>query len=498
MEGEQSRLSERKIIVITAILIVMACFFAIYLRLFTQKELWYEMFAAVLGVVITAIITMILLRGQSNNDVERERASKVFEEKLRIYQEYLQTLYEVIQDGGLSDQEKLKLEFQTSYVAMHCSPKYIADVSVAVKNIIEINCSEDSESNSSNAIQDSGTPEPTLENLFRIVEAFRRDLYGSSFSFNSDYKNNTLSNFSNAYRNAKDVYEKADDKEHLIVDLNVLSGSLFGKPYSDIDKNCETKAELHKEDQIKIDNQIKNINDPDWLNAVQQWQNLGWKVSEPSSEEDSITLWNDFENQPWEIKIYYWDGNYIIQAVYDWRKESADFAKPLKWDRGGRRFKGCWWANLPDMYANMSEGSLAEKFLNDKELRNYVIKNFNELRIAIESYHKSEIIKNKIKCPEGTTLSIWYWKVIAADYYREDEGSLYLDIYENENEKTIHITLGNREKNKEMLYKTLERMGVKNYEYNENQTVVLEKIPLSNGVDSIAESISGWLEKMAK
>lgn len=54
------------------------------------------MFAAVLGVVITAIITMILLRGQSDNDVERERAAKVFEEKLRIYKDYLHTLYDVI------------------------------------------------------------------------------------------------------------------------------------------------------------------------------------------------------------------------------------------------------------------------------------------------------------------------------------------------------------------------------------------------------------------
>lgn len=77
-----SKFTQYKIITITAILIALACFFAIYLRLFTEKELWYEMFAAVLGVVITAIITMILLRGQSNNDVERERAAKVFEEKL--------------------------------------------------------------------------------------------------------------------------------------------------------------------------------------------------------------------------------------------------------------------------------------------------------------------------------------------------------------------------------------------------------------------------------
>ena len=117
------------------------------MRLFNDKEYCYEMFAAVLGVIITAIITMILLRGQSDNDVEMERASKVFEEKLRIYQEYLHTLYEVIKDGSLSDEEKMQLEFQTSFVAMHCSPCYIASVSTAVKNIIEHTCSEEDKGN---------------------------------------------------------------------------------------------------------------------------------------------------------------------------------------------------------------------------------------------------------------------------------------------------------------------------------------------------------------
>lgn len=58
------KLTQNRIVGITAVLIILACFFAIYLRLFTQKELWYEMFAAVLGVIITAIITMILLRGK--------------------------------------------------------------------------------------------------------------------------------------------------------------------------------------------------------------------------------------------------------------------------------------------------------------------------------------------------------------------------------------------------------------------------------------------------
>lgn len=47
---KKGQLTQYKIITITAVLVVLACSFAIYLRLFTEKELWYEMFAAVLGV----------------------------------------------------------------------------------------------------------------------------------------------------------------------------------------------------------------------------------------------------------------------------------------------------------------------------------------------------------------------------------------------------------------------------------------------------------------
>ena len=119
------KLSQNKIIILIFLMAAITCFFAVYLRLFTEKELWYEMFAAILGVIITAVITMVLLKGQTTNDVERERAAKVFEEKLRIYQEYLQILCNVIEDRCLSDEEKIRLEFQTSYVAMHCEPKYI-------------------------------------------------------------------------------------------------------------------------------------------------------------------------------------------------------------------------------------------------------------------------------------------------------------------------------------------------------------------------------------
>lgn len=78
------RLTQRKAILVVAILVVIACFFAVYLRLFTGKELWYEMFAAILGVIITAIITVLLLKGQTENEEKLEKSVKIFEYKQKV------------------------------------------------------------------------------------------------------------------------------------------------------------------------------------------------------------------------------------------------------------------------------------------------------------------------------------------------------------------------------------------------------------------------------
>lgn len=66
------------ILAATVALIIIACAFAVYLRLYTGKELWYEMFAAIIGVIITAIITMMLLVGQTvtRNARRKERCSR--------------------------------------------------------------------------------------------------------------------------------------------------------------------------------------------------------------------------------------------------------------------------------------------------------------------------------------------------------------------------------------------------------------------------------------
>ena len=122
------------------VLTILACVISIALRLFSSVDLPFQTFAAILGVIITAIITQILLMGQTKSDITRDKDAKIFEEKLKIYQDYLNTLCDVVSDHKVSDKEKMVLQFKTSYIAMHTSADHISRISDAIAEIIRVSC----------------------------------------------------------------------------------------------------------------------------------------------------------------------------------------------------------------------------------------------------------------------------------------------------------------------------------------------------------------------
>ena len=478
------RLTQRKAILVVAILVVIACFFAVYLRLFTGKELWYEMFAAVLGVIITAVITMILLRGQSDDDVERERAAKIFGEKLRIYQDYLHTLCDVIKDHSLSDEEKIRLEFQTSYVAMHCDSKYIATVSNAVKELIEYCCPDEDSENLSRKNR-SGSPDPLLDNLFFIVEAFRKDLYGDDFKFDDKHKQDTLENFSNAYRNAKSNDGNVEkEQQRITVDLNVLSSSLA---------NVGIASEKDLNDQ-KSGQQVKTTHTEDtsiWDNALSKWEKEGWHIEGMSDQYDGFRMTNTNGN-PGVIDVGFWQGHYYIQAAYD---GDSDFSKPLKWEKGGRRSYGQWWQYLAEPYYNIAEGKFVETFKSDKELQQYITDNVEQLKDIIKRHHRTTTWKNGVGSHEHWDVFIWYWDMLACQLYSNGEKTLYMDIIEDGNSGNVLIQFANRNEDKEMLKNALKRMGCQDKEINADGYVVLEVVPSTNA-SVVSERVKYWIEKI--
>ena len=482
------RQTQRKAIVIVAILVVVACFFAVYLRLFTGKELWYEMFAAVLGVIISAVVTMILLRGQSDDDVERERAARIFGEKLQIYQDYLHTLCDVVKDHSLTDEEKIQLEFQTSYVAMHCDSKYIVTVSDAVKELIDYCCPDEDAENVGRKNR-SDSPDPLLDCLFRIVEAFRKDLYGDDFKFDDKHKRDTLENFSNAYRNAKGNDNNArQEQQRLTVDFNVLSNRL-----ADVVPGAATNASAKSVEQGD-GQQATEILDEDmgaWEAALQNWEHEGWCVEAPSDKYDGLRVTNAGV-KPGYIYVGPWKGGYYIKAAYG---KDGDFSKPLKWDRGGHRNGGDWWQYLAKPYDSIAKGKFVEAFRTDKELQQYIINCVGQLKDIVSRHHRTAMWKDAVGTHENWNFFIWYWDTLACQLYSNGERTFYMDIVEDGHSGKVLIQFANRIDDEGMLKDALRRMGCLDKKANADGYVVLEVVP-STDASAVAERVNYWIGKI--
>ena len=474
------KLTQGKAVAAVALLSVVACFFAVFLRLFSSEQLWGEMFAAVLGVIITAVITMVLLKGQSNDDVERERAAKIFEEKLRIYEEYLRTLCDVIKDRKLSDEEKILLEFQTSYVAMHCDPKYIATASEAVKKLIEHACPDEEKQDSKDG-GGSGSPDKLLDCLFCIVEAFRKDLYGDAFEFDKNHKRDTLSNFSDAYRNAMSSDgDEAKKPKRIAVDLNVVSGSLVSA--ADVNLS-EAKQEEAKEPQGEA---VPIVEDTElWDAAVQQWKEEGWNVNSLYGEHFKL-IYQDFGDI--YVRVSFWQERFHIQTSYKGRNE---FAQPIKWEKGGHRTGGTWWKDLDEPYAKLPQGKLADELKANRDFQQYIIGVVNELKGYLTLYHRCTIWKEAIGPRNKWNVFIWYWGTLACQLASEEEGTPYMDFLEDKESGGFRILLSNRKKNADLLNKTLKRAGLQDKKI-ENCSVDIEVV----AADAVPERAKYWMQKI--
>ena len=128
----------------TFISLLVGCIFllALFVGVATASGAWpgsdasAQILSALAGAVVAAIITLFLLLGQTSSEEKKERNTKVFEEKLRIYQDFLHCLYEVIKDGEVTEEEAIRLQFQTSFITMHTDSEHIKEIAKQVQNIV--------------------------------------------------------------------------------------------------------------------------------------------------------------------------------------------------------------------------------------------------------------------------------------------------------------------------------------------------------------------------
>lgn len=86
----------------------------------------YELFAAVIGSVITIISMALIMRSQIDRETNKEFASRIFEQKLIIYQELLATVFSIDDDSMIEDEEIHALENQIGVACLIANKELVS------------------------------------------------------------------------------------------------------------------------------------------------------------------------------------------------------------------------------------------------------------------------------------------------------------------------------------------------------------------------------------
>lgn len=137
---------------------------------------------SLLSALLTAIITMFLLTHQTETEEEREKNSKVFEEKLAIYKDFLAFFNKIVRDkvidtlssSSSAEDELEELIFQLSYIKMHSTNETTNLVFQKVKEVILI--LKELEERGEDYVEVYYSELSKI--LFEIVSIFQKELYG--------------------------------------------------------------------------------------------------------------------------------------------------------------------------------------------------------------------------------------------------------------------------------------------------------------------------------
>ena len=429
--------------IISVVIMVILLIAAVICHLFGWRDAPFQFLAACLGAGVTVIITNLLLVEQTKQQdslqknraiAEEELQNKVkqmelvqiketeqYKTKLRIYQEYLEKLCDVVRDRKLDTDEKIDMQFRTAYLAMHSDVDHIEQVSSSIKDII------------GSLIVPSGDKydvEKVQRALFNIVHQFRAELYADSRAY------------------SKDTYNGKEDNKNETNDSNAFEAII---------KNFVDAFSPEGEDEMKPD-MINTDNTNIWKSAVERWKKDNWTLL---IDGETIRLYRPY-NKDIHVQFGFWKGHYYIQATYD---PFSSFSQTLKWEYGGSRTYSTWWNHISTReYYDLKEGEFWQKFNESESMQNELVAWFNDLIAFIEKWDEPAerwfTLKKMIDVDEYRKQGWEFWvyhKKLAnvCDSHLKDEGEPFIDTF-SENGKII-IRLGNRtnkaERQKDILRK---------------------------------------------
>ena len=92
---------------------------------------------AAFGSIFVIILTMYLLNKQTEIEQESKKSERVFDEKVKVYKQILETTKEIVEDGSISDKEISKLPFLMMELQMLGGDETISTYEKVFSTIIE-------------------------------------------------------------------------------------------------------------------------------------------------------------------------------------------------------------------------------------------------------------------------------------------------------------------------------------------------------------------------
>lgn len=197
---------------------------------------------------------------QKSKEKQRLQETKIFEEKLRIYQDFLKKLCDVVKDQKITKEEEIELQFQISYIAMHTKTSSIKVISDNIKEIVL------------SLKKDKPDANDMLGRLFYIADEFHKELYDDDNSvLVGPDREDTIENFRSILIGKEDVQEYEDDEKQRIIDR--------------YNKKIESKIELTVPERLKYLKAKINSNGADSCNLFYGGKLLNYEFYTKTNKE---------------------------------------------------------------------------------------------------------------------------------------------------------------------------------------------------------------------
>lgn len=437
---------------------------AVFCHLFGWKDAPFQFLAACLGAGVTVIITNLLLVEQTKQqgelqkeeakaqsdlqdkvkaqNLEQAKKTEQYKEKLRIYQKFLEELYTVVKDRDLSTEEKINMQFQTAYLAIHTDVGRIEEVSANLKDIIDCLISPSGNNYDVDRLQQA---------LFNIVRQFREELYEEKVSVGDDYTA-IINNFVKAF-----------------------------SPDGD-DNNTGNDASL-------------------WSEACTRWkEDKKWEMSVNG---ETIRLHRP-DNKEIHVQFGFWEGHYYIQAKYQGFSDFSKELK-WKY-KGRKTYETWWKHIESTLFHGLKEGEFWDKFTADEAMQKELVKWFDDLILFIDGWdipagrYKTlmGIIDRAAYERKGWAFWVYDSRCIVCDSHLKDLGEPFIDTYYDESIGKITVRLGNRKNDENVQRMILERIGLPTAEIREDNRTDYRTFEADAKDDDIMSAAAELMEKIAK